>query len=588
MTDMKSTRILRMIVFVSILLLCSVNESFAVSPAIFFSDLTDGPITGWESSQAKGAAVSIWGLNLGTSRGSSYINIGSVKLTADSDYAEWGVTNTGNSFYNGYNSARGLQRITFWLNSSMPLGETTISVTTANGTSNTIPFYTRNTGNIYFLSPNGINSNSGRSVGDAWRDPKQARIMLKAGDIAYFKAGVYDASDYAATPISFSNTNHNNGAINNSITMASYPGEFAQLGSSTNEYCIRHIGTAPGDVLTFWTFSKFIMRSNFMITNWGTRENLGHDDNVKLIGNDCSTLAGGSSILEFAGQQGGQTNLYILGNYIHDAGLDNRGDSIPNHSYGIYMGGYGLHNYIYIGFNEISHQAYGRAIQIYGHTVFDSIDNLYIYNNLIHSNSQNGCVLGGGDGREGSYNYEFVKKLFFYNNIVVNNDQGGNAWAGLMVGGVGYGAHGGTYYIYNNTFYNNGTGAYQLDGSPAKVVFQNNLYYSDTGYYESDSFDNQTTVTIEVGGNYYYGNATDIPSWESDFVSSPLSLDQVFSGAAIDNFALTPDHEAEDAGLTIPFVTVDYMGSERVAGMYSVGAFENQYSGLVIIIDSMN
>lgn len=545
-----------------LLVLGSVQASFAAGPAIFFSDLTDAPISGWEGSQTKGAAVTIWGVNLGETRGNSYVTVGGVNLTNDSDYAEWGATTNPIT-------ARGMQRVTFWLNSGMTLGNTTISITTSDGTSSTLPFYTRNTGNIYFISTSGSDSNNGSSVANAWRNPKQAKEVVSSGDIVYFKSGVYDAEDYADTPISFSNSNHNNGAINNSIAFISFPGELAQLGSANNTYAIRHIGTSPGDTLTYWTFSKFIMRSNYMITNWGTRDNTGSDDNIRFIGNDCSTLAGGSSILEFAGQQGGQTNLYIIGNYIHDAGVDNRGSGTPNHSYGIYMGGYGSHKNIYIGFNDICYQANGRGIQIYGHTVYDSIDNLYIYNNSIHDNSQNGCVLGGGDGRDGAYKYTFLKRLYFFNNLIYGNDKGGTNWAGIMVGGVSYGAQGGIYYILNNTFYQNGTGAYQLDGSPEAVTIQNNIHYNNTSFYERDHFDNN--ISPIVGKNLYYGGATDIPSWEHDYITTDPKLVNVSSN----NFSLQDESPIKDAGLSIALFNKDYNGVIRIDNAYSIGAFEN-------------
>ena len=55
-----------------------------------------------------GAAVTVWGKNLGASRGSSTLTVNDATLASDADYAEWGAVGP----------ARGLERITFWLNSS--------------------------------------------------------------------------------------------------------------------------------------------------------------------------------------------------------------------------------------------------------------------------------------------------------------------------------------------------------------------------------------------------------------------------------------------------------------------------------------
>ncbi|MDO8748641.1 MAG: right-handed parallel beta-helix repeat-containing protein, partial [Candidatus Omnitrophota bacterium] len=106
----------------------SKTAAFAVSPTLYFSDLIDGPKTGWNGSATKGAAVTIWGKNFGYTRGSlNYVTVGGVNLTADSDYAEWGVTT---------NNARGMERITFWLKNNCVDGAGTISVTVDGVTSN--------------------------------------------------------------------------------------------------------------------------------------------------------------------------------------------------------------------------------------------------------------------------------------------------------------------------------------------------------------------------------------------------------------------------------------------------------------------
>ena len=41
---------------------------FAGKPVLFFSDLISGPKTGWEGSATKGAAVTVWGKDLGPAR----------------------------------------------------------------------------------------------------------------------------------------------------------------------------------------------------------------------------------------------------------------------------------------------------------------------------------------------------------------------------------------------------------------------------------------------------------------------------------------------------------------------------------------
>ncbi len=579
----------------SIFTLGVANASFAATPTVFFSDLTDGLVSGWEGSGTKGAAISIWGLNLGSTRGTSYVTVGGVNLTSDTDYAEWGVINIGNSEYDGYNSARGLQRTTFWLNSSMALGDTTITVTTEDGTSRTIPFHTRNTGNIYFLSPLGDDGNDGQTAATAWRNPDQARRTVVAGDTVYFKAGVYDKVDSSTTTttvLALVNTNHANGTKNNSIAFTSYPGEFANFGTAANGSVIRHKGKT-GDHMAYWTFSKFIFRASGNVTNWGLQIENGSDDNTRFIGNDCSTMLGGASIMKFSGQSGGQTNLYVLGNYIHDAGNDYRGDTIPSHSYGIYLQGFGIHKNVYIGYNEVSHILYGRAIQNYGHTVNDWCDNVNIYNNYLHHVSQNACVLSGGDKRDctgdaaqGDCEYSFVRHLDFFNNVVVNNSPI-DKWAALNIGGVASGSHGGTYRVLNNTFYMNGNGAFDLKGYPDSVTIQNNIIYNSKSFYADIPFKND--VVPIVGNNNYYGGANDIPNFEHDY----LTEDPLFVDAANDDFRLQTNSPMKNAGLTHALTNVGYFGTSRPQdASFDIGASENYSttttSALNITLQSVN
>jgi len=143
----------KIIILSAFFLMLSSLPVLAAAPVVLFSDLTDGPRSGWNGSSSKGAAVTIWGLNFGSARGTSYISIAGQGLNSSADYAEWGVIT---------NNARGLERITFFLNSSCATGSQTISVTTSEGTSNTLPFYVRTTGNIRFVDhTNGNDSNNG-------------------------------------------------------------------------------------------------------------------------------------------------------------------------------------------------------------------------------------------------------------------------------------------------------------------------------------------------------------------------------------------------------------------------------------------
>jgi len=153
-------------------------------PTLLYSSAKAGPNQGWTNSTTQGAAITIWGKNFGTTRGSSYVTVAGVNLTSDSSYAEWGATTNPTT-------AKGFQRITFWLNSSMPVATSTISVTVGGVTSNTLPFTIDNTAatDIRFVSQaNGNDSWDGlypdHSLGGShgpWKTPFMYTIRSGTG-----------------------------------------------------------------------------------------------------------------------------------------------------------------------------------------------------------------------------------------------------------------------------------------------------------------------------------------------------------------------------------------------------------------------
>jgi|GEM_PF-317452 len=555
------------IVYVTLFLLISLFApalSFAATPVIFFSDMTDGPTSGWEGSSTIGAAVSIWGLNLGSSRGSATVNVCGVTLNNDADFAEWGATTNPQT-------ARGLQRITFWLKSNMTTGAGTISVTTSNGTSQSLPFYCSplGTNKIYFVSPSGSDTNAGTTTASPWASFTKVRLTLATGDIAYFRNGVWTADDGNGAVVRFSAGNHQNGIANKSIAVASYPGEVAQLGDTVGSMTsIRHSqygGTGGPDVFNYWTFSKFSIRRD---TYWPNNGDLSSDDHLRFIGNEISLLPdAGSDGVEFCGYQ---TYFSFYGNYSHDAG----GSNPPGRMYGLYLGGYGVSHDIDIGWNEFSSNANGRGMQIYGHLVGDSLDQVFVHDNYFHDNGLTGAILGGGDG--GS-NYEFIKNLYFYNNIVANNGiRPGEPHDGIRLdGGLSWGGWGGNFRIYNNTFYNNTEGEVEWylpsGATPIRASFMNNIFITASQYNT-----NSCNSTVCSGSNNAYYGMGNGPSW----VTASLNANPLLVNPAAGDFHLNTTSPAKDAGSSsvAAVVTKDYDGNTRPMGAgYDIGAYE--YNG---------
>jgi hypothetical protein len=573
----------RMSVCVWVLFMLTV-AAYGTEPALFFSDLTDGSVSGWEGSKTRGAAVSVWGRNFGGVRGGAYVTCGGVNLTSDTDYAEWGVVNEpANPWADVYSSARGLERITFWLNSSMTLGDGTITVTTGEGTSGAIPFHCRDTGNIYFISRDGDDNNSGLTTLTPWFSASKVRT-LQAGDIAYFKAGVWNEDDQFGAVIAFIANNHNSGTENNSIAMASYPGEFAQLGDNTRQYVFAHMGT---DYLDYWTYSKFILRARLITKNAQGSDYASRDTYNRWIGNDASTYAEGMTIFSFAaGYGGGQTYLHFYGNHLHDPNVDTRGDR-GGGAYCLYFEGYGTHDNIDIGWNEISYASSGRGLQVFGHKNTDWIDNLYIHDNYIHHCAYQGAVLGGGDG---TVPYAFVRNVWFYNNILAYN--GNTDWiepdtCGTSKGcfynlainsGLSGGEGGGNYYIYNNILYKTDNSEIRIQGTSDLIEIKNNVIWASPGkrYYEyvGDRWD-----TIDASNNCYFGGTDGIPDTDRDSIEqNPQFINpDSYDNPEFADFRVSVDSPCVDAGSwdVTNAGQRDYYGIDRPQGIeYDMGAHE--------------
>lgn len=320
----------------SLAIVCVAENAFAARPVIYFSDMTDGPTTGFDGSSIRGAAISIWGDNFGTSRGSSTLTVGGVTLDTDADFAEWGATTNPQT-------ARGLGRITFYLNSSMITAgaapNTTIMVTVGDVESTTIPFHCRALGSnhIYFYSPSGNDVANGTSISTPRKTGAKIKNTLVAGDIAYLRGGTYTDVDpaYSTSRAAWmsmwaGNSTPANGTAYKSVGVISYPGEVAQIGNgdlynSGNELpetMIDRFGST-GAIWNYWTFSKLKTVLATCVLSEGAGYPNG-DDNLRFVGMDVRTTSTASGTgIPFTKEGGttGSTNFYLLGNYFHHTGV---------------------------------------------------------------------------------------------------------------------------------------------------------------------------------------------------------------------------------------------------------------------------
>jgi hypothetical protein len=542
----------------TMLLLCVTASAFAASPVLFFSDLTDGPKTGWEGSAAKGAAVTIWGKNFGSSRGTGYVTVGGVNLTNDSDYAEWGAT---------ANNARGLERVTFYLNSNCANGAETISVTVGGVTSNALSFYVRTSGNIRFVDhTNGSNSYNGQYTAHGsgsngpWQTLPYARAQLSNSDILYVRSGTYTEAD------SYNSNLFVNGATagtaNAMTAFVGYPGEWPILDHhiiGTGYPCIRNNGQYEGDAHHI-VFSKMICYPTGGAVGVGASLG-GYFRIVNIIATgqyqSGSTWSGCINTMN-------ESHIKILGCIISNWGIDKFDHAVywscdsnnPNL----------ITTDLEAGWNEI-HDLGPETSGIYSHPVDSGgtgyADEVYIHDNLVYNLSHAGIFISSRH-----------QNVYIYNNIVRNC--GSTAYGRCSVYIACHQTPTSNVRLHNNTIYAiTGDRAIGYGGGGVdtydNVTAKNNIIYttSGTSYVGIDSLEHGTQTSDY---DLYYGNGAS-PGWATHALNSDP---QLFNIATYD-FHLKDTSPAKDAGTSAvsAIVTRDYDGVARPQSTgFDIGGYE--------------
>jgi len=556
------------------------------APKLFFTDIVSGPKTGWEGSTAKGAAVTVWGLGFGATRSSSYITVNGTQLSAAADYAEWGAVGP----------ARGLERITFWLNSSMADGPGSITVTVNGVVSNGLPFTIR-AGNIYFISPSGSNSNDGRYATaqgggqgpwlDFYKANFQSNTILANGDIVYLRSGTYTSTEQASFAMHI---------YDHSCTAAfpcaivGYPGDaLPVVDSPGTEMYQEFFGGYRTD---YWTVAKIRFQ------NGGDAIHTS-GDGWRIIG--CAFEGYKDDAWTGVVKPVASNNARYLGLLFRDSGFDYYKHAI----YPTCKSGSSEDRaitYLEIGWTEIdnwignlgaANHLGGAALNFRDNSLINTISGLYIHDNYMHD-SPSGQFF---------YNEEEADDIYIYNNLIVNTNQVGTASAKYAlhleaVGGVR------NFYIYNNTFYNSSSSAGGTSilaarghtGGQALVSSQNNIYFNTDGQ-ASYLYSNHAggSVIYSVNDLFFGAGTPEMYPGDPDFnyTSTITGLDPLFVNPAAYDFQLQAGSPAIDSGVSSvgSVVSSDYYGEGRPmdgdgsnTAEFDIGGVE--YTGAYIPIDS--
>lgn len=510
----------------------------AGDPVIAFSDLLSAPRSGWSVAESnKGAAVSIWGRNFGSTRGNNYVTVGGVSLTASTDYVEtWGETGA---------PVNKLQRIVFHLNSSIPLGMQTISVTVGGKTSNAVSInVTEN--DIFFLDSAATGANEG-TFENPWNDVGSFKAAMGPGDVAYIR-GTWNTPQTTSDHIIYFNAATTDGTAANPISMVGWPEQtnLIETWSLTNNSmtCI----VSYVDHLTISNLN-FQCRTSAINASGGT-------PGVRAIGNRIGGMSNtpsgtGSITLK-------DDSSEALGNYLYGATSNNKLD------HAIYLNGCMPNVGAVVAHNEIVDfdVAEGPLIVV-NHQEDRCPSNVRLASHYIHSNLVD-CTDHPSRGI-GIYTQSWdsatdtagqPEPTFVYNNVVNNCGMNGSPAMYQNSAHVEW---------YNNAVLNasyRGLSVHHAERAVSTTI-KNNIFTMISG----DPVYFGTIPTRDISTNIYFGGDAP-PAEDAQAINSDPEC--VVNVASADIDCGTATH---NVGLTLPEVISDYYLDPRSTD-YDLGVRE--------------
>jgi hypothetical protein len=502
----------------------------AQSPYIKFSDLESGPKTGGQSN--KGAFVTIYGMDFGDTRGTSFVTVGGGPADNYPIWTNW--------------------RVTFQLG---PLATSGSIVMNVNGrVSNGLPFTVR-AGNIYFVSTTGRDADPG-TFASPWRTILKAKNAIAAGDIAYVMHGVSQtAEDNYEAALSIENS----GTAGAPKALVVYPGAGATIGSTSTTYGFRvpNIDVAGRD----WVIA------GFHIVGWQSAISLGGNtpQRWRIIGNRISCPPGEG--LTGCVSTSVASHIKFLGNEVTDTG---RQPASNKQYHAVYFSTDS--NNIEAGWNWIHNNRTCHAIQFHSSPLCQPSCGsdqtgrnqyaLSVHDNLIHGDLCSGVNFATVDPSRGT--------VEAYNNVIFDVGNGPQPTDGLSgancIYSPGYtnnGAQGsGSILVRQNTCYNVGRadtagrgGAFWHAGPTAlRMDLRNNIVYQPASDYLAEA---SQTNNIVGSHNLWFGQGAG-PS----FLTNNINADPQFVDTASRNFYLRTTSPAVNSGLNLG-ITRDIDGIAR-------------------------
>ncbi len=550
------------------------------TPVLLFSDIESGPNTGWSDAfPNRGVAVTIWGYDFGTQRGSSFVTVNGVDLISDNDYAVWGE-NWPTPFY---------QKTTFWLTNQMSAGLGNITVTVNGVQSNPLPFTIRN-GSIFFITAN--NSGGNGTINNPFDIDNSDSDWVKnmsPGDVYYFRdQNIYSQRSNGGNSTIWIRSSEQSGTAQLPIALLAYPNEKPTFSIET--YSVNFNKAIKFD-------NAYMVYSGFSIDSEWAGADLG-GDNHRLIGNDLIGLknkhgSGTGTIVT-----GGSGNV-VLGNAVHGGGSKDRYD------HAIYISGCADNGGTELGWNYCYDNDFGRGpILSINHqqercTGSQVLDAHFIFNNIVDCSLQRAVAINVYDL---SYDTGEIapEPTYVYNNLFINS----GTYDGSDLSNTGYAPsviHNavGDVRFYNNTLYNSGYVGFSIGDNVTSTYIKNNIIFMSSNF-PGPTGNHYTIVkngsNVHLSNNLYYGlgDYTNCTNCAQD-ANNINNQNPLFVNPVNIKFELQENSPAIDAGTSDLVFEVEppqYAPIDRDLKFVlrnfnpSIGAFE--YNSSTLSIDESN
>ena len=417
-------------------------------------------------------------------------------------------------------------------------GQSNITATMGSVTSSpiavlTVTQATAPTGNAFYVSPTGSDSNPG-TLSSPWLTIQHAANTVQAGDTVYVRAGVYTESVNVAVSGS---------ATAGPVTFASYPGETAVIdgtglavsasagtqglfnlvnqsyvtiqGFEIRNYTTSNANVTPAGIWVTGAGSNVQLLNNLVHNITTTSEKNGNAfgiavygssgsasiDSITINGNQVYDNKTGNS--ETVNVDGNVTNFTISNNVVHDndnIGIDAIGFEgvAPSPSVDFARNGEISGNTIY-NISAINNPGEGNQYDADGIYV-DGGSEIVVERNLVYNCDLNIEAASEHSGHVASF-------ITIRNNVVHHANS-----VGISIGGFASNVGGSDHItIVNNTLFENdtkntGSGEFQIQYHATNNVFENNIVYATSQALFINNFTNSEADPVTADHNLYFSS----------------------------------------------------------------------------------